>query len=139
MKQLRVRVNGEWYTVDVGDVYQSPVEVVVDGETYLVELDTAVESGAALTRGRQQRKVEQPGLRGITQGDDRVIRCPLPGKVVSIAVEKGQVLEAGDEICQLESMKMEQSVRMATGGTVKNVKIKKDQSVNAGTPLIELQ
>ncbi len=139
MKQLRVRVNGEWYTVDVGDVYQSPVEVVVDGETYLVELDTAVESGAARTRGRQQRKVEQPGLRGITEGDDRVIRCPLPGKVVSVAVAKGQVLEAGDEICQLESMKMEQSVRMATGGTVKNVKIKKDQSVDAGTPLIELQ
>ena len=139
MKQLRVRVNGEWYTVDVGDVYQSPVEVVVDGETYLVELDTAVESGAARTRGRQQRKVEQPGLRGITEGDDRVIRCPLPGKVVSVAVAKGQVLEAGDEICQLESMKMEQSVRMATGGTVKNVKIKKDQSLTAGTPLIELQ
>ena len=139
MKQLRVRVNGEWYTIDVGDVYQSPVEVVVDGETYLVELDTAVETGTGRTRGRQQRKVEQPGLRGITQGDDRVIRCPLPGKVVSVAVAKGQVLEAGDEICQLESMKMEQSVRMATGGTVKNVKIKKDQSVDAGTPLIELQ
>ncbi len=139
MKQLRVRVNGEWYTIDVGDVYQSPVEVVVDGETYLVELDTAVETGTGRTRGRQQRKVEQPGLRGITQGDNRVIRCPLPGKVVSVAVTKGQVLEAGDEICQLESMKMEQSVRMATGGTVKNVKIKKDQSVDAGTPLIELQ
>jgi len=139
VKQIRVRVNGEWYTVEVGDVYQSPVEVVVDGETYLVELDTAVESGTARTRGRQQRKVEQPGLRGITQGDNRVIRCPLPGKVVSVAVAKGQVLEAGDEICQLESMKMEQSVRMATGGTVKNVKIKKDQSVDAGTPLIELQ
>ncbi len=139
MKQLRVRINGEWYTVEVGDVYQSPVEVVVDGETYLVELDTAVGSGATRARGRQQRKVEQPGLRGITEGDDRVIRCPLPGKVVSVAVSKGQVLEAGDEICQLESMKMEQSVRMATGGTVKNVKIKKDQSVNAGTPLIELQ
>ena len=139
MKQLRVRVNGEWYTVEVGDVYQSPVEVVVDGESYLIELDTAVESGAALRRGRQQRKVEQPGLRGITQGDDRVIRCPLPGKIVSVTVAKGQVIEAGDEICKLESMKMEQSVRMATGGTVKNVKIKKDQSVNAGTPLIELQ
>ncbi len=139
MKQLRVRVNGEWYTIDVGDVYQSPVEVVVDGETYLVELDTAVETGTGRTRGRQQRKVEQPGLRGITQGDNRVIRCPLPGKVVSVAVTKGQVLEAGDEICQLESMKMEQSVRMATGGTVKNVKIKRDQSVDAGTPLIELQ
>ena len=77
-------------------------------------------------------------MRGITQGDERVIRCPLPGKVVVISVTKGQVLEAGDEICQLESMKMEQSVRMAKGGTVKNIKIKQDESVKAGSPLIEL-
>ena len=87
---------------------------------------------------RKQPKVETPGLRGITQGNDRVIRCPLPGKVVNVSVTKGQVIEAGDEICLLESMKMEQSVRMAQAGTVKNIKIKKDQSVIAGAPLIEL-
>jgi biotin carboxyl carrier protein len=49
------------------------------------------------------------------------------------------VLDAGDEICLLESMKMEQSVRMAKGGTVKNIKVKPGQAINAGTPLIELQ
>ncbi len=139
MKRLRVRVNGEWYAIEVGDVYQSPVEVIVDGESYMVELGTALDENLPPRRPRQQPKVDLPGLRGITQGDDRVIRCPLPGKVVSIALTKGQVVEPGDEICQLESMKMEQSVRMATGGTVKNIKIKKDQNVNAGTPLIELQ
>jgi biotin carboxyl carrier protein len=136
---MRVRVNGEWYSIEVGDVYQSPVEVVVDGESYLVELGAAVDSDSPTPRMRQRPKIEQPGLRGITQGDERVIRCPLPGKVVSITVTKGQLLEAGDEICMLESMKMEQSVRMATGGTVKNIKIKPEQSITAGTPLIELQ
>ena len=55
-----------------------------------------------------------------------------------MSVTKGQAIEAGDEICLLESMKMEQSVRMAQAGTVKNIKIKKDQSVIAGAPLIEL-
>jgi biotin carboxyl carrier protein len=58
---------------------------------------------------------------------------------VSINLIKGQAVEAGDEICVLESMKMEQSVRMAKAGTVKNIKIKVDQSINAGSPLIELQ
>ncbi len=139
MKRLRVRVNGEWYAIEVGDVYQSPVEVIVDGESYMVELGAALDENLPPRRARQPAKVDLPGLRGITQGDDRVIRCPLPGKVVSITVAKGQVVEPGDEICQLESMKMEQSVRMATGGTVKNIKIKMDQNVNAGTPLIELQ
>ncbi|MEX2599595.1 MAG: biotin/lipoyl-containing protein [Dehalococcoidia bacterium] len=139
MKRLRVRVNGDWYNIEVGDVYQSPVEVVVDGESYEVELGTAEAGAPPHARARQQRKVEQPGLRGITQGDDRVIRSPLPGKVITVSVTKGQTLEAGDEICMLESMKMEQIVRMAQGGVVKNVKIKKDQSVNAGAPLVELQ
>jgi biotin carboxyl carrier protein len=135
---MRLKVNGEWYSVEVGDAYQSPVEVNVDGEIYLVEMGVA-DSGALPAARRQAPKVDQPGLRGITEGDERVIRSPLPGKVVSIIATKGQVLEAGDEICVLESMKMEQTVRMAKAGTVKNIKIKADQAVNAGSPLIELQ
>lgn len=135
---MRLKVNGEWYSVEVGDAYQSPVEVIVDGETYLVEMGVAAD-GPLPTVRRQAPKTEQPGLRGITEGDERVIRCPLPGKVVSIKITKGQELEAGDEICVLESMKMEQTVRMAKSGTVKNIKIKADQAVNAGSPLIELQ
>ena len=136
MKRMRLRVNDAWYDVEVGDLYQSPVEVVVDGESYLVEMGSAGASN--LPRVRQAPKVEQPGLRGITEGDERVIRCPLPGKVVAVKVTKGQVLEAGDEICVLESMKMEQTVRMAKGGTVKNIKMKVDQSISAGSPMIEL-
>ena len=135
---MRMKVNDEWYDVEVGDAYQSPVEVVVDGETYLVEMGIAAD-GLPAPRMRQAPKVEQPGLRGITEGDERVIRSPLPGKVVSITVTKGQVLEPGDEICVLESMKMEQSVRMAKGGMVKNIKIKTAQNINAGAPMIELQ
>ena len=138
MKRMRLKVNGEWYSVEVGDAYQSPVEVIVDGETYLVEMGVA-EGGPLPATRRQAPKVDQPGLRGITEGDERVIRCPLPGKVVNIKLTNGQVLEAGDEICVLESMKMEQSVRMAKSGVVKNIKIKLDQAVNAGSPLIELQ
>jgi biotin carboxyl carrier protein len=138
LKRMRMKVNSEWYDVEVGDVYQSPVEVIVDGEAYLVELGTAPD-GLPAPRMRQVPKVEQPGLRGITEGDERVIRSPLPGKVVSINVTKGQILEPGDEICILESMKMEQSVRIAKAGMVKNIKIKTAQNINAGAPMIELQ
>ena len=137
MKRMRVRVNDDWYDVELGDLYQRPVEVVVDGESYLVEVGDPAEAGVPVRRAAP--KAELPGLRGITQGDERVIRCPLPGKIVSVTVTKGQELEAGDEICLLESMKMEQSVRMARSGVVKGIKIKKDQAVEAGQPLLEIQ
>ncbi len=138
MKRLRVRVNDDWYAVEVGDTYQSPVEVVVDGESFMVEVGNPVDGDMPLPR-KPAPKAALPGLRGLTQGDERVIRCPLPGKIVAMMLKKGQQLEAGDEICILESMKMEQSVRMAKAGVVKNVKVKKDQTVNTGQPLIEIQ
>ena len=142
MRRLRVRVNGEWYTVEVGDIHQSPVEVLIDDETYLVELEggTSESFRSNVSRGsRRERKQESRGLRGIVQSNEKLVRCPLPGKVLSVSVTKGQPIDEGDEICVLESMKMEQSVRAGHRGIVKSIKIKKDQNVNAGMPLIELQ
>lgn len=138
MKRLRVKINDEWYGVEVGDIYQSPVEVIVDGESFLVEVGNPSDD-TETPRRKEAPKAELPGLRGMTQGDERVIRCPLPGKIVEITVKKGQQLETGDEICLLESMKMEQSVRMAKAGIIKNIKVKKNQTVNAGQPLLEIQ
>ncbi len=139
-RSMRLRVNGQWYQVLVGDAYQSPVAVEVDGDLYLVELDAATGTPQPRTaRPPHSTKTEQPGLRGLTEGNEKVIRCPLPGKVVSISATKGQELEPGDEICVLESMKMEQSVRMASRGMVKSIKIKTNQNLNAGAPLLELQ
>ena len=140
MRNLRVRVNGEWYEVKVGDIYQSPVDVEVDGEVYMVELDAAISSGvrrSEIKRAPRSRN-EQAGLRGLREPDEKVIRCPLPGRVISVSVVKDQTLQPGDEICVLESMKMEQSVRMFESGVAKNIKIKKNQTIAAGDPMIEL-
>ena len=140
MPRLRFRVNGQWYSVQVGDIYQSPVEVRVDNEVYLVELEAATDTPKVERLSpRPERKEDQAGLRGIIQGNDKVVRSPLPGRVVSVALKKGQQVEAGDEICVLESMKMEQSVRMAQRGVVKAIKVKSSQNVNAGAPLLEMQ
>ena len=138
MKRLRLKIDEEWYEVEVGDTYQNPVEVIVDGESFSIEVGVPTD-GLAPQRKKQAPKAELPGLRGESKGDENAIRSPLPGKIVSISVEKGQVLEVGDEICKLESMKMEQSVRMGKPGKVKNIKVKKDQTINAGQTLIEVQ
>jgi acetyl/propionyl-CoA carboxylase alpha subunit len=139
MRHVTVKVNGQTYLVEVGDLYRNPVEVFIDGGRYLVE----VEKSSGLTslptpRVHSGLKQELPGLRGITQTNPKMIRCPVPGRILSVSVVKGQLLEPGDEICVLESMKMEQSVRIAQTGSIKSIKIKENQSVNAGSILLEL-
>lgn len=141
MRRLKVKVNGQWYEVELGDIYRSPVEVTVDGGQYLVELEglTGTTSPSVPIGTKKNASPQQPGLRSISEGNDGNIRCPLPGKVLSVAVKKGQRLEEGDEICSLESMKMEQSIRSSQRGIIKSVKIKRNQNLKTGAILVEIQ
>jgi hypothetical protein len=52
---MRLKVNGEWFSVEVGDPYQSPVEVSVDGETYMVEMGVADNGSMPTVRRKRPR------------------------------------------------------------------------------------
>lgn len=65
--------------------------------------------------------------------------APMPGRIVTIAVEVGQVLEIGDEILSLEAMKMENVLKAEGVGTVASILISTDQIVEKGSVLIEFE
>jgi len=41
----------------------------------------------------------------------KLLLSPMPGLLVSVAVEAGQEVKAGEELCVLEAMKMENVLR----------------------------
>lgn len=49
---------------------------------------------------------------------DPEVRTPMPGTVVSVAVEQGQRVEAGQALVSVEAMKMEHQLTAALAGTV---------------------
>ena len=59
----------------------------------------------------------------------------MPGLVVSVPVEVGQVVKRGDRLVVLQAMKMENELRAIGGGTVAEVFVREGQSVEAGTLL----
>lgn len=65
--------------------------------------------------------------------------APMPGRIVSIAVEIGQQIEIGDEILSLEAMKMENSLKAEGTGKVKAILVKNEQVVEKGSILIEFE
>ena len=145
---FRVRVGQQWYTVEVGDLSQSPVPVTVDGETFEVEIES--DAGAErrpVRRGRPAGGLsvpEAPAAAGAgpaagAVGDDDILRSPMPGRVMSILVRPGDAVSAGDEVCVVEAMKMEQSIRAHRDGVVKTVFVQPLDSVNANDPLVELE
>ena len=146
MTTVTVRIGEQWYTVEVGDLSQSPVTVTVDGETFLI--DVAVDRGPAPPRaGPPASSLSAPDapaapsspVASAANASDDILRSPMPGRVMSVLVRPGDAVAAGAEVCVVEAMKMEQSILAHRNGIVKTVFVQPMDSVNANDPLVELE
>jgi propionyl-CoA carboxylase alpha chain len=61
--------------------------------------------------------------------------APMPGTVVSVLVEAGQQVEAGQPVLVLEAMKMQHTVRAPGPGTVTEIDVRPGAQVAAGEVL----
>jgi propionyl-CoA carboxylase alpha chain len=61
--------------------------------------------------------------------------APMPGTVISVAVEPGQQVEAGQPVLVLEAMKMQHTVSAPHAGTVAEIDVKPGAQVAAGEVL----
>ena len=68
-----------------------------------------------------------------------LLRAPMPGLVVRVEVEAGQVVAAGAGLVVVEAMKMENELRSPRDGRVKDVPVREGQTVEAGQPLAVLE
>ncbi|RLB20487.1 MAG: acetyl-CoA carboxylase biotin carboxyl carrier protein subunit [Deltaproteobacteria bacterium] len=67
------------------------------------------------------------------------ITAPMGGKVIDIKVNPGDTVNEGDEVVIIEAMKMELPVVATASGTVKEIKCKKGDAVEADAVLIVLE
>ncbi len=68
-----------------------------------------------------------------------MVVCPMPGKVVRVAVAVGDTVAEGQEVCVVEAMKMQNVLRASGGGVVKEVCVIPGVSIGAGDVIIRLQ
>jgi biotin carboxyl carrier protein len=67
------------------------------------------------------------------------LRAPMPGHVLEVRAQSGQVVEAGTVLVLLEAMKMEHSLLAPWAGTVMEVRVSAGERVEEGAELVILQ
>lgn len=67
------------------------------------------------------------------------IEVPITGKIITVNVKVGDVVQEGDVICLLESMKMENPIVTPVGGTVIEIAVKADQVVKPGEKIAVIE
>ena len=73
---------------------------------------------------------------GQNASDD--ILCPVPGVVIAVHVAADNVVEAGEDLVTIESMKTEQIVKSPRQGTVQRVSVQEGDRVDRGMRLVVL-
>ena len=65
------------------------------------------------------------------------VAAPFQG-VVTVVVEKGAKVQAGDTVATIEAMKMEASITAAVSGTVERIALSGTQAVDGGDLVLVL-
>ena len=77
-----------------------------------------------------------PAAAPAVTGAGEAITAPMPGAIVKVNVTAGQAVKAGDVLCVLEAMKMENDITAPKDGTVTQVVTSKGANVSTGDPLV---
>ena len=135
---LKVKIRDRWYAVEIEDPAGDRVHVLVDGDPVDVIFGPQPAGGSATPAAVPGASEEQAPASG-TPFSRRMFHSPMPGVIISVMVEKGDRVVTGDEVCVLEAMKMQQTLRADWSGVVRKVHVQPGQQVLDGDPLVELE
>ena len=131
------------------EVVERTFTVEVNGKRFEVDLEERGPPAAAGGRsgGGQRRPPAQPASSGgksggsepVIEGEGEQVTAEMQGTILDVAVDEGDTVEAGDVLCVLEAMKMENDVTAGRGGTISQVLVSAGESVNMGDTLVVIE
>ncbi|MCX6017961.1 MAG: biotin/lipoyl-binding protein [Chloroflexi bacterium] len=86
---------------------------------------------------RAKRLAEAAGAFTSTNGEAQM-KSPMPGLIVAIPVNEGDVIKKGQVVLILESMKMENELKAPRDGTITSIKVQPRQAVEQGQVLLTI-
>ncbi len=130
---LSLLVDGMWPDATI---LSHEVTIVADPAGPLAVRVGSTPVGVTLNGRRRWGRTDDGRLAG--SGPQRLV-APMPGKVVRVLVNTGDVVAARQPVVVVEAMKMENELRAGRDGTVAEVHAREGMSVDAGALLLVIQ
>jgi biotin carboxyl carrier protein len=148
LDEHHVRFGGDILEADLAAVSgESLYSLIVNGESFEGYVYPDEDGWQVLLLGQfYQVRVEderEKHLRSAIQsvvhtGAEFVLKAPMPGLVISVLVTEGQVVDMGQTLVILESMKMQNNLRAPLAGKVARLRIMAGESVEQKQVLLNL-
>jgi biotin carboxyl carrier protein len=147
MKNYKFTINGNKYSVEVGDIENNAVNVEVNGTPYTVELETEVKAPVkvkpvVMVNAGTQKSAPAAAPANVKSAPaaataaGATLKSPLPGTILDVFCKEGDAVKAGQRLFLLEAMKMENNIDAEKDGVIKEVRVHRSDSVMEGDVLV---
>lgn len=126
MRIYNIKVNGKTY------------EVKVMGITEVEPTEVKTVKGSVPAAAPAAPAASKPAATPAASGNGTPIIAPMQGTILDVKVKVGDAVKAGQVVCILEAMKLENEIKSQTDGTVTEIKVSKSQQVNSKDVLVIL-
>ena len=124
------------------------IKIKIDEDIVTLQIQSGVKgykvsgfglSGTVKIRSEIAQELSAYMIKKVVTKNTKIIKCPMPGLVISIDIEQGQIIEDGDKLCTIEAMKMENIIRSEVAGVIKKIHCKEGESLSTDQIMIEFE
>ncbi len=138
--QLKARVNGEVIALHV--VQDSCGRVLLNGDSVRTA-DAAVDGDHVWIQYQgvtwRLDRIDELDQEAADETGDGAVLAPMPGKILELLFDCGAIVEAGDVLVRMESMKLQLDVRAPRSGVLSECRVAVGDMVNGGDRLIQIE
>jgi propionyl-CoA carboxylase alpha chain len=135
-----VDVNGREHRVFERGAGDREVDLEIDGSRYRLAVSAVGDRRFLHSTAGDIELDELPRFPPAERAEQRGgLRAPMPGKVMSVMVREGELVERGQLLLVLEAMKMEQRIDAPWAGTVKSLNVRVGDQVANGAMLVVME
>lgn len=132
-----IEINGEVITLDGKeiDVNLSDDNITIEGNTFNIDFTEEGDPSTMIINGMLYLVSKENSI----YSSVNEIKAPMNGRIINILVTEGEGVNKRQILVMLEAMKMQNQIRSPRKGTIKSIKIVKDQSVKLGDILLTFE
>lgn len=147
-KNGALSLSSESEVVDLIQISKNEYHALVNGKSARISIKkinkaektmTATVNGKACTisiTDKMDSLLKNMGLENVLVKKMNELKAPMPGLVLEVLVKRGDSVVKGDPLLVLEAMKMENIIKSAGDGVVKDIKVNTKDAVDKNQVLI---